>query len=208
MVGEADGGRVMAEQFPEAVRDAPPPSEAQISRPHLVRRAALGLDRRLLLVTGPAGYGKTSLLSSLAEWQRDQVRTAWCSLRPEQASPQALVTTLSQTVRATGGDGHRHASRGRRSRTNEEMLESLCEALRSWQDGRLLLVLDNYERIRGSEAANAVLQQLVWSACNAVCFAIASREAPGFPIARLRVSQELYEITQQDLAFSEEETRV
>src|SRR3990172_10390154 len=91
-------GAVMAKQFREAVRFAPPLSQAQIPRPNLLSRAALGVDRRLLLVTGPAGYGKTSLLSSLTLSQRERARSAWCSMRPEQANPQSFLTSLSQAI--------------------------------------------------------------------------------------------------------------
>ena len=45
---------------------APPITDGWIQRPHLVDRLNAGLNRKLTLITAPAGYGKTALLS---EWR-------------------------------------------------------------------------------------------------------------------------------------------
>ena len=49
-----------------------------VHRPHLFRRLDEGLNTKLTLVTAPAGYGKSTLLS---EWTKTlDVKVAWVSL--------------------------------------------------------------------------------------------------------------------------------
>jgi hypothetical protein len=43
----------------------PPVRSALVSRPRLIERLNQGLDRKLTLISAPAGFGKTTLLS---EW--------------------------------------------------------------------------------------------------------------------------------------------
>ena len=57
----------------------PQPRTDRVPRPNLVKRLQQGLEQRLILISAPAGYGKTSLL---CEWLADikQPITAWVSL--------------------------------------------------------------------------------------------------------------------------------
>ena len=43
----------------------PPPRSDLVSRPRLLERLDAGLDRKLSLISAPAGFGKTTLI---AEW--------------------------------------------------------------------------------------------------------------------------------------------
>ena len=57
---------------------APQPRAGWVPRPRLVRRLRAGTERELVLVCGPAGFGKSSLL---ADWARgDRRPVAWLSL--------------------------------------------------------------------------------------------------------------------------------
>ncbi len=53
----------------------PPPRPDGVERPHLLQRLTEGLQqgRRLTLVSAPAGFGKTTLVSS---WVQGSIRTA------------------------------------------------------------------------------------------------------------------------------------
>src|SRR6266851_9004575 len=56
----------------------PPPRPHVVSRPRLLERLNEGLHRKLILISAPAGFGKTTLVS---EWLAGGPRlAAWLSL--------------------------------------------------------------------------------------------------------------------------------
>ena len=63
----------------------PPIRPELVSRPRLVERLEAGLDRRLTLISAPAGFGKTTLLSECATRYRPPV--SWLSLDERDNSP-------------------------------------------------------------------------------------------------------------------------
>ena len=56
----------------------PPPRPRAVLRPRLIERLEEGVHRRLTLLSAPAGFGKTTLIS---EWLASRSReAAWLSL--------------------------------------------------------------------------------------------------------------------------------
>ena len=58
----------------------PPVRSDLVARPRLVDQLTLGIQRPLTLIAAPAGFGKTTLLSSWLE--HASLRAAWLSLEP------------------------------------------------------------------------------------------------------------------------------
>jgi len=71
MAGAGESGGLLATKL-----FAPRPQPGFVSRPRLAKGLNDGLARGLILVSAPAGFGKTALL---AEWAR-QRPVAWLSL--------------------------------------------------------------------------------------------------------------------------------
>ena len=89
---------------------APPGRTNQIARPRLLEQVSGGLDKALILVSAPAGYGKTSLVS---DWLRDlPIASAWLSLDEGDNDParflQYFVTALQQIVPTPGLEERSH----------------------------------------------------------------------------------------------------
>ena len=69
-----------------------------VPRPGLVERLNAGLDRRLTLVSAPAGFGKTTLLS---EWLEQCPRpSAWLSLDERDGDPATFLTYFVAALRS------------------------------------------------------------------------------------------------------------
>src|SRR5256885_3375485 len=77
-----------------------------VSRPRLIERLNEGLHRNLILISAPAGFGKTTLVS---EWVASCDRqVAWLSLDEGDNDPTRFLTYLVaalQTIAATLGEG-------------------------------------------------------------------------------------------------------
>ena len=70
----------------------PPVRSERVPRPRLIERLDTGLRGKLTLVSAPAGYGKTTLVS---DWiARSQVPAAWLSLDASDNDPVRFLTYL------------------------------------------------------------------------------------------------------------------
>jgi LuxR family maltose regulon positive regulatory protein len=58
----------------------PPPEPDLVPRPRLIRALNARLGRKLTLVSAPAGFGKTTLLSAWEASCEPNTRVAWLSL--------------------------------------------------------------------------------------------------------------------------------
>src|SRR6476620_3094431 len=75
----------------------PPPRPNVVSRPRLIERLNEGLHRKLILISAPAGFGKTTLVS---EWVAAcEVPVAWLSLDDGDNDPTRFLTYLVAALR-------------------------------------------------------------------------------------------------------------
>src|ERR1700746_1390991 len=84
----------------------PPPRPHLVSRPRLIERLNAGLHHKLTLISAPAGFGKTTLVS---EWLAGCERpAAWLSLDAGENDPArflAYLVAALQTIVAHIGQG-------------------------------------------------------------------------------------------------------
>ena len=130
-----------------------------IARPRVSTRLAEGLTRPVTLISAPAGFGKTTLVSAwLAECG---CRAAWLSLDEGDSNLVRFLAYLlaaPQTVDPAFGQGVQPLLTAQ-----PPPFEALAAALIHDLAGRrdeILLVLDDYHLIRG-DAVNAALRFLV-----------------------------------------------
>ena len=69
----------------------PIPRPDAVSRPRLVARLNAGFPRKLTLVSAPAGYGKSTLLSA---WLTEHARVTWLSLNADDSDPTRFLLYL------------------------------------------------------------------------------------------------------------------
>ena len=171
---------------------------------------------RLVLVSAPAGFGKTTLLTQwLAPFQRDEGagppaparRVAWVSLGNDDAEPRAFLTHLVAAVQvaAPGVGAEALALLDRpRSVVVEDVVASLLDDLDSL-GGETVLALDDVHVIDVPEV-HAAMAFLLDHLPPRVTLAMTTRADPPLPLARLRARGELVEVRAADLRFTAEET--
>ncbi len=84
----------------------PPVRAKQVGRPRLIEKLKSGLDKALIMVSAPAGYGKTTLVSG---WLREiGIPFTWLSVDQDDNEPQRflqyLVAALRKVVPTIPGD--------------------------------------------------------------------------------------------------------
>lgn len=199
MVGESFFLRPIDQYGVASIPPSPP-----VSRPALVRRINEAMAGSLVLVTAPAGWGKTSLL---AEWahQTDH-RVAWVSGEGVQGDTRrfllALVTALEQVCAGVGGDVY-PMLRSARPMATGQVLAMIAEAL-STLPRPTAIVLDDFHFTQEPELIDGIWL-MATSGPSQVRWLISARETPPWPIARRRAYGDVTEIGVRDLAFTDEE---
>ncbi len=180
-----------------------------VPRPHLWRQLdeGEGLGRKWTLISAPAGFGKTALLSSWAA-QRDTA-VAWLSLEASDNDPQQywryLFAALSQ-IRPPLTAEALAALRSPEPIAIRSLLTTLINQLAA-VDLSLLLILDDYHLIDNVEIHQEMIFLLDHLPPQLHIY-ITTRSDPPFPLSRYRARGELVELRTADLRFLDAETAV
>jgi len=184
---------------------APPVRPDLVRRPQLSQRLEQGLDRKLTLVSAPAGFGKTTLV---AEWLNSVERpSTWLALDEGDNDPTRFLTYLVialQTIDPSIGREARATLRSPQQATPEVLLTELINDVVA-SSSPFVLVLDDYHLIQ-TLPIHRLLAFLLEHQPSGMHLVILSREDPPFPLSRLRARGDMTEIRQRDLRFTEEET--
>ena len=180
------------------------------SRPNVVLRARLlerlneGLRRKLTLISAPAGFGKTTLVS---EWLAGCERpTAWLSLDEGDNDPTrflAYLVAALQTIVAKLGAEVLGALQSPQPPSTESMLTALLNDITTIPDN-FILVLDDYHVI-DAKPVDTALTFLLEHLPPHMHLVITTREDPHLPLARLRARGQLTELRATDLRFTPSE---
>jgi LuxR family maltose regulon positive regulatory protein len=175
-----------------------------VSRPHLIERLSAGLHRKLTLISAPAGFGKTTLVSA---WVQESERaTAWLSLDEGDNDPARFLLHLVaalQTVAPEIGEGAVSALQSSRPPPSEVVLTVLLNEIASLPN-RFVLVLDDYHVI-DTEPVDVALTFVIEHLPPPMHLIIATRQDPQLPLARLRSRAQMTELRTADLRFTASE---
>ncbi len=179
----------------------PPPRPKIISRPRLIAQLNESLHRKLTLISAPAGFGKTTLVS---EWVTQCARpVAWLSLDKEDNDPSRflgyLITAL-QTVESSVGEGVLAVLQSPQPPPVESILATLLNEM-STIPHNFVFVLDDYHVI-DAQPIDRALTFLLEHLPPQMHLLIATREDPNLSLARLRARDQLTELRAADLRFT------
>jgi LuxR family maltose regulon positive regulatory protein len=187
----------------------PIPKPKVVSRPRLLLKLDTLRERKLALISAPAGFGKTTLLSNWIEHQGQQqppLQVAWLSLDPNDNDPARFLTyfvTALRNVDDSFGEEILPLLRAFQISSIKETWEILAGQIASIPSA-FVLVLDDYHLIEAPsihEGIAFMLEQMP----PAMHLLISTRADPPLPLSRLRVQGELLELRVGDLRFSSEE---
>jgi LuxR family maltose regulon positive regulatory protein len=176
-----------------------------VSRPHLLSSLTSGSDNRLILLSAPAGFGKTTLLS---DWLATHSWPAgWLSLDRGDNDPVRFwtyVIAALQTNRPGLGESSLALLSAGLASPMESVLTMLINDLDSTGD-RCLLVLDDYHAI-DNPVIHSTMSFFLDHLPIGAHVAIATRVDPPLALAHLRANGRLLELRVDKLRFTPEET--
>jgi LuxR family transcriptional regulator, maltose regulon positive regulatory protein len=179
-----------------------------VPRPRLREALVRNEGRRLTLVSAPAGFGKTTLLSEWLEDRSEDGRSvAWLSLEEADNDPARflayLVSALQSALGEGIGEGVLASLRLPEFPPVEAVVGVLINELADVRD-EVTIVLDDYHVIHSGpihEATSFLLEHLPEN----VHLVISSRADPPLPLAKLRARDQVTEIRAAALRFTTEE---
>lgn len=181
----------------------PPVRSQLVSRPRLIQQLNEGLQRMpgVTLISAPAGFGKTTLVS---DWLAGCTwPVAWLSLdEGDNDTPRFLtylVAALQTIVPDFGSEVLRVFSQGQSPSTESVLTTLLNEITTIPKD--FIFVLDDYHAI-DSKAIDDAHIFLLEHMPPQMHLVITTREDPNLPLARLRARNQLTELRVADLRFS------
>ena len=181
-----------------------------VARPRLVERLESGAEARLILVSAPAGFGKTTVLAAwLHEVTVSPRCVAWLSLDTADNEPSTfwtyVLTALQRAVPSLGARGLLELLAATPV-PSELLLTTLLNELGAVPED-VWLVLDDYHLVGDPGVGQGVAFLLEHLPPN-VHVVLSTRADPDLPLARWRARRELVEIRAKDLRFTSAETAV
>jgi LuxR family transcriptional regulator, maltose regulon positive regulatory protein len=191
----------------------PPLPASYIPRPRLCERLLEGLTGRLLLVSAPAGFGKSSLAIEFCEHLPSHWQSLWLGLSARDSDPgrflERLLAGLQQFYPGVGQDalGLLRLRQRHQPFAFEEWLDTLLDELATRLDPHqpLLLVVDDYHLAQGA-VLDRCLQFFLNHLPPGLLMLVTSRQRPDWHLARLRLSRQLLELHEHDLRLTDVES--
>jgi LuxR family maltose regulon positive regulatory protein len=182
----------------------PPPRPYWIERSRLLARLVVTPQTKLILVSAPAGYGKTTLVTAWLR-QLDGVQSCWLSLDEDDSDPQQFFRYLAAAIEPLPNT---QSALGQLLQSTQPLpAKTLARAFINDVtpvETPFCLILDDYHAIDSADV-DAALATLLELMPPQMTLLLTSRSDPGFPISRLRARGELIELRADDLRFTEAE---
>ena len=179
----------------------------QVRRRRLVERMERGAQGKLILLSAPPGFGKTSLLAEWSAGVPAESTIAWLSLDPADDHPgtfwRYVVSALASVRPAIGSCGALELLDAPPPVPIEAVLSLVLNEVAAVSD-TLWLVLDDYHHIEADSIELGMTFLLDHLPPN-LHIILASRVDPALPLPRLRARGELTEIRAEDLRLTTEE---
>jgi LuxR family maltose regulon positive regulatory protein len=195
----------------------PPTRPEIVSRPRLIERLNEGLYRKLSLISAPAGFGKTTLVTEWAgnlrldggEENGIVDRIAWLSLDEGDNEPVRFLTYFIAALNHREGDdgevgqGALSMLQAPQPPPANSILISLINDLATIPE-KIIFILDDYHLIE-TQPIHQALVFLLENLPPQLHLVIATRQDPNLSLGRLRARDQLTELRAADLRFSSSE---
>jgi LuxR family maltose regulon positive regulatory protein len=190
---------------------APSSRSSLVARSRLLECLEAGVTGKLTLVSAPAGYGKSTLLS---EWVHiTEIPVAWLSLDPGDNNLHrfwsyfvAAMRTIPFLERKNPGENLIKNLEASNISDRKTLLDGLVNDLIAIPES-FVLILDDLHLLHNPQILDGIfyLLECIPEGMSGFHLTISSRRDPPWPLARLRVRNQVTELRARDLRFTPEE---
>jgi LuxR family maltose regulon positive regulatory protein len=180
-----------------------------VSRPRLIEQLSTGLRKPLTLISAPAGYGKTTLLSDWRARFGREYPLAWLSLDPDDNNLARFLTYVSAALETLDPRlpqdlvSQLHLPQ---LPPMEELITALINGVNAFPQD-FALVLDDCHVIT-NPAIHEALAYLLDHLPPKMHLVMLTRSDPPIHLAKLRVRGDMVELRADDLRFTSEESTI
>ncbi len=188
----------------------PPCLPKILQRSRLIDRLEKNKDKRLILILGQAAQGKSTLAASY--FNTLETPTAWLNLGKDDSDPVNLFYSIVHSIQHVLKDidlspvlAYPSVTMGPRLEIPlyREWLNAIFEKI----SAPIKIVLDGLDRLLPDASSFQLLQVLLEEVPGHIHLIMLSREEPPFEVQSLKMKQEAYVLTNEDLAFTQDEIK-
>jgi len=179
----------------------PSPGSNIVHRPNLIEQLNAGLGKKLILISAPAGFGKTTLI---CDWiAHHQVPAAWISLDKRDNEGSEFIRYVIAALQTIESELAKPSANLLQSPQQPDAVSVLSlvlnDVLNLGED--IILILDDFHLIQSREIIE-IMKFLIDHLPPNLHLVVISRSDPPLPISRLRSQNELVELRSADLSFT------
>ncbi len=180
-----------------------------ITRTRLIEAIYEQLEKQLLLIVAPAGYGKTSLLVDMAH--DSELPVCWLSLDALDQDPQRFLVYLISAIAEKFPDFGLDSINALKSMTSfeqdgERVLVTFTNDIAAHIDEHFILILDDYHLVGDVLIIRQLINRFLQLVGENVHLILAARHLPDFPdMPLLTVRNQVGGLSFEDLAFLPDE---
>ena len=184
----------------------PPSRTDKVYRERLLTSLDEGNERKLTLLSAPAGFGKTTLLTDWLSISNNQDRSAWLSIDTSDNDPVQFWFYLIASMQSIEGNFGKDISEALSSTQPPPLDPMLVDLLNeiSRIERPVTMVLDDYHLITEPKV-NSGVQLLLENIPDLFHLVVSTRADPPWNLNRLRAGGEIIELRAEDLRFTQEE---
>lgn len=175
-----------------------------VIRKRLTDKLNAGLKSKVILISAPAGFGKTTLISTWTD--NIEIKTGWLSLDPADNDPNRFITyclASLQTVHKNFGDSTLSLLQSPQTVSTDLIITNLINDI-SASPGKTILVLDDFHLIESKEI-HTTMDFFIDNLPSNLTLVVLSRQDPPWHLSRMRVRNQLTELREADLRFTVDE---
>jgi len=187
---------VSPEQFPVSkIKISQPRRRPEIvARQRLLENLYDQLEKKLVLIVAPAGYGKTSLLIDLAA--NSDLPICWLSLDSLDQEPQRFLSYIISSIHQSFPDFGKESTAALESlasfeKDSERLLITLTNEINSRIFEHFLLILDDYHNVDSALPIRLLVNRLIQLSGENVHIILSSRSLPNIPDMPLMVARDM-----------------